>query len=147
MEIRRTVATPSAYNAIKIKDLTSTLFTTVYYRPDFSSDLGSLFLYPVPDNNLNSLVLYVKTGLVSFADLTTSYQVPDAYEEALHYNLAARLATPYGRTFTAVINGVPADIASLRIVKSSNVELYDMPNDFSVVGRGGKHLYNIQTGQ
>ena len=147
VEIQRNVATPSAYDAIKIKDLTSTLFTTLYYRPDYSTGLGAIFLYPVPDNPLNSLVLYTKAGLVSFTDVTTSYEVPDAYEEALHYNLAARLATPYGRNFTATINGTPADVASFRVIKLSNVELYDMANDFSSIGRAGKSRYNLQTGE
>lgn len=140
-EIPRAIYTDDDYQAIAEKTLPNGLFTGVYYNPTFTSGFGSINLWPVPDNALNSLVLYLEKALTTFATLYTIYNVPDAYEEAMVYNLARRLAKPWGATVDADLGQMAT--SSLSQIKRTNVKMNDMPNDFSADRRLG---YNIQTG-
>jgi len=148
VEIPRGVMTNDSWAATRIKDLTSTLFTGVYYRPDFAGNpiQGSLFLWPVPTDLTNSLVLYIRAALGTFADLTTAYSIPDGYDEALYAQLALRLAIPFGRSVSEDLKELARD--SFTTVKRSNVQLSDQANDLGFLGfgRGGRG-YNLETGQ
>lgn len=137
IEIPRDLMTDQAYEAIGVKDLTSSLFTGVFYRPTFTAGNGTLFLFPVPDGSQpTSLVLYQSLALTTFTSLTASYDLPTGYDEALTYNLARRLAGIFGRTMN------PDDLLtaaeSLAVVKRSTVMMTDLSNDFS--------LQNLRTG-
>ena len=68
VKLPRGIMTNDAFATNRIPDLTSALFTSVYYRPDFAGDLGSIFLWPVPTDLTNSLVLYIEAALGTFAD-------------------------------------------------------------------------------
>lgn len=142
VEIPRGLLTEDAYQAIAIKDMPNSLFTDAYYSATYP--LGQISLYPVPNTALNSLVIYRRTPLATFADAVTSYDFPAGTEDALVANLAVRWC-PF-KTMP-----VPPDVAafaksSLGIVKRSNSTFTDMPIDPMFTGdrRGG---YNIQTGQ
>lgn len=142
VEIPRAVLTDDDYRAIASKELTNSLLTSVYYNPTFvTTGFGAIYLWPVPDNTLNTLVLYLQQALTSFATLTAIYQIPDSYDEAMLYNLTRRLAKPFGQT----VDGDVAQLAtnSLSLLKRSNVKMSDMPNDFTCDLSGG---YNILTG-
>lgn len=143
VEIPRFVLTDAGYQAIPIKDLGDTLFTYVYYKPTYASDRGSVYLYPVPTIATNSLVLYRAEPLTSFATLSTSYDLPDGCAEALEYNLARRLLTPFGIVDAAVIADV-LEMArtSLANFKRANTKMVDIPND----AFKGPGIYNITTG-
>jgi hypothetical protein len=96
VEIPLAILTDDMYRAIAIKTLPGSQPTAIYYSPQVG--LGRLYLWPVPDNNVNGLGLYVEQGVGPFADLsTTVYTFPDGYDEAIVYNLERRLAGPYGR--------------------------------------------------
>jgi hypothetical protein len=146
VEIPRMLLTNDAYGEIRIKDLAGVLFTGVHYRPLFAGDLGQIFLWPVPTDLTNNLVLYIKAAISTFADLTTSYSVPPGYDEALYLNLAKRIARPFGRP---VENDLREDAAmSLAIVKRSNLQLSDLTNDFAQIGVGHtRRGYNLNTGE
>jgi hypothetical protein len=142
VEIQRALYTRDAYQAIAIKELSSALFTGLYYVPTRSGVLGTINLWPVPNTTLHSLVLYHDSPLVAFADLNaTTYDLPPGYEEAIIYNLERRLATPYGRAMPA--DDLLLANAGMRLIKRVNVGLLDMPNDFARDRRGG---YNINVG-
>lgn len=148
VEIPRGVMTTDGWNMQRIKDLTSTLFTDIYYRPDFAGNpiLGSLFLWPVPLDLTNSLVLYVKAALTTFADLTTAYSIPDGYDETLYLNAARRVARPFGRVADETLRADAYN--ALMVIKRSNIQLSDLQNDFGTLGTG--HVsrgYNLQTGE
>lgn len=145
IEVPRFLLTDAAYQALPIKDLPNALFTYVYYNPTYASDRGSIHLYPVPTIATNSLVLYRAEPLAYFATLTTSYDLPDGCAEALEYNLARRLLTPFGVTDASVVSDV-IDLArtSLATFKRGNAKMTDLPNDFLQDRMG---LYNITTGQ
>lgn len=142
-EIPRSVLTVDAYASIQVKNLENPLFTNIYYIPTYP--FGQIFLWPTPNTNVNQVVLYLDTQFAGFADLTTDYTFPDApgYAEALEYNLAARLAEPFGRT-------LPPGVAALAMktfgaLKRENYQLTDAAVDpmFTWNRRGG---YNINTG-
>lgn len=143
VEIPRSYLTDAGWQAIAIKSLTNSLFTSVYYNPTFTTTgLGTVSLWPVPLDATNSLVLYVSQALTQFTTLTALYQVPDGYEDALVYNLARRIYKPWGATLDQDIIDMAG--STLRLIKRSNVHLDDLPNDVSVPQPS--HGYNIETG-
>ena len=80
---------------IRVKALTNSLPTGVYFNASYSGDLAAIQLWPIPNIATNALVLYRRNMLASFGDLaTTSYAVPPGFEEVLEYGLAERMLTP-----------------------------------------------------
>jgi hypothetical protein len=138
------VLTDQSWQSLQIKNLTSPQPTAVYYNQTFSSGLGTINLWPVPDNALNSLVLYRSQQLTTFTSLTATYYVPNGYDEMLEYQLAIRLAGPYQRTLPSYV--LQMAVESLALVKRANYRIFDMPVDpaFTRDHRGG---YNILSGQ
>ena len=142
VELPRTVITDDAYQRIPTKELAGSLFSWVWYNPTFvTAGFGTIQLYPVPDNTTNSLVLYLQQALAAFADLTTTYELPDGYEQMLVCNLARALAKPYGVPVDADLTNDATE--TLRLIKRANFKMVDLPNDFT--GRRGG--YDITTGQ
>lgn len=149
VEIPRAVLDNAAYQAIAIKELTSTLFTDVFYDATFADGLGSLYTYPVVDNTLNSLVLYRPAQLGTFISLTATYDVPDAAEEPLEYNLARRLLDVYTVDLQRAMNLIDLAKTSLAIYKRSNTTTTDQTVDpMFLTGRVARGAgYNIVTGE
>lgn len=144
VEIPRTILTDSAYQAIQVKDLTNSLFTALYYNATYeTTGFGKVFLWPVPNTGDNDLVLYLRKQLTSFADQTTSYELPPGCEDALTDALAVRLCKPYSVP-------VDPDLAatarmSMSVFKRGNAKLFDLPQDPATTNSHAAY-YNIQTG-
>lgn len=128
-EIPLGVMTDQSYDQLPVKSLASTQPTSIYYNPTFTSGLGALYIWPVPSTTNTQLVLYVEQALTTFGNLTTAYQLPPGYIDAITYGLARRLAAPYGRQVTEDLN-YKADRA-LMLIKRANLKLSDMQNDFA----------------
>lgn len=144
VEIPRGLLTDDGWQSVQIKGLTNSLFTDLYYNPTFAATgLGTINLWPIPLDSVNSLVLYVAQALTQFVDLTTVYQVPDGLEEVLIYNLWRRLAKPWGRVLEA--DDLAMAGSTLRAFKRSNLKLSDLPND--LLFQHARGFYNIDTGQ
>ncbi len=144
VEIPRAMLTDDAWEAVQVKELGNPLFTDLYYNPTYTSNLGTINLWPVPDGSQNtSLVLYLQKALTAFADLTTEYDFPPAYEEAMVYNLCRRIAKPWGATLDADVLNMAS--TSLSLIKRSNVKLTDLPTDPALTANN-RFSYNIQTG-
>ncbi len=143
VEIPRAIITDDAWQAIQIKSLTSTLFTCLYYNPTFAGGLGTIHLWPIPTTGDNSLVLYRRQQLTSFVSLDATYDIAEGYAEALGYNLALRMASPFGVSISDDVREMAG--LSLGTIKRANVKLTDLPTDPALTHsrRGG---YNIQTG-
>ncbi len=86
------------------------------------------------------MALYVNRPIGRFRDLTTTYAFPDGYEEALVYQLARRLAKPYGREVDEDLKE-KSDMA-LSVIKRANVRLIAMNNYF-----GTRQWYNFDADQ
>ena len=84
----------SWYAAQTTPALTSSIPTDLYYEPDFSSGLGNLWFWPVPDTAYTvDLWMRVVLAQVVAAD---SVDLPPGYLDAVIYSLAERLAPSYG---------------------------------------------------
>ncbi len=142
-EIPRTVLTNEAWQGITIKTLTSALFTSVYYNPTFSAGLGTINLWPIPTTDDHALVLYRPQQLSAFASLSAEYILPDGYEEAMEYQLARRLTTPFGVALSEEAKDIAKD--SFAWLKRANVKMSDLSIDpmFAMSYRGG---YDIISG-
>lgn len=144
-EVPLVLYTDSMYSLVQQKELTNAQPTGLYYNPTYSTtDYGTINLWPVPDNATNDIVLYINKALARFTDRTTTYYVPEGYDDALTYNLAQRLAGPWGKQMQ------PDDrqlaVASLGVIKRANTKLFDLPNDATFAVWPRPTAYNINTG-
>ncbi len=144
-EIPYPLLSDDEYQALRIKTLANTLFTGAWYNPTYAGGFGSLSLWPVPDNTVNSIRLYRKAQLALFVSLTALYDLPLGYDEMFVYNLARRLAGISGRSL------LPDDMAlarnSLRAVKVSNVKIVTLEADPMLVQNNQRRWFNILTGE
>jgi hypothetical protein len=140
VEIERAVYTDAMWNAIAVKDMTSSLFTGVYYTPAVPN--GEIILWPVPDTAIHSLVIYRGEQVPPFANLSTSYVLPDGYVDALEFNLAVRLGPGSGVQVTPELQDL-ARSSLATIKRGNNTTMTDLANDFAFDGGDG---YNILTG-
>lgn len=146
VEIPRQILTDDQYEAITMKGLTGNMWTSVYFNATYATDRASIFLWPTPTTSDYGIAIYRPTNLAEFASLTQTYYLPPGYAEAYSYNLAVRLASPYGRT-----GQVPADIAAfaanaLMALKRQNAKFNDLQLDPAFT-TSPSALYNILTGQ
>lgn len=143
IEVPLWIYTDSGYDSIAIKELTSSQPTGLYYNPTYATTgFGRIQLWPVPDNATNDLVLYLQKPLAQFANLSTTYYVPDGVPRMLKYNLASALQVPFGKQMSPMAER--AAVNSLGTFKRSNTKLYDAVNDASFTGNAGG-VFNIQT--
>lgn len=136
--------TNQGYAANQLPGMTSGQPTSFYYEPTYQGDLGTFYLWPVPDVSTNDLELFIEQAIAQFANLTTTYYVPDGLPRALKYNLADALQVPYGRELSQKAERIA--VSSLGTFKRSNTTLSDLMNDAYVFSQGRGTLYNIQTG-
>ena len=139
------IYTDQAYDANPLPGMGNTQPTGLYYNPTYTNDLGSVFLWPVPTINTNDLELFLQKSVAQFANLSTSYAVPDGLPRALKYNGAASLAAPYGRELSASAQQIA--ISSLSTFKRSNTHLMDAATDATFALSIRRSLYNLNTGQ
>lgn len=137
------IYTDEAYFFNQIPAMSNTQPTSLYYNPTYSSSLGSVYLWPVPDNADNDLELLLQKPIAQFADLSTAYIVPDGLPRALKYNVAFTMGGTYGRQLA------PSDamiaVSSLERFKRGNLHLSDQMNDATWAGYR-RTLYNINSG-
>ncbi len=138
------IYTDQSYDANQLPGMSNTQPTGLYYSPTYDNDLGSIYLWPVPTINTNDLELFTQQAIAQFADLTTTYYVPDSAVQAIKYNLADRLQGPFGRTLSASAQRLA--VSSLGVFKRSNTKLSDLMNDAYMFSDGRQTLYNINTG-
>lgn len=135
------VLTYDMYQANQVKTLEGTQATQLFYRPTYP--LGHIFLYPIPNTTVNSLVLYLQKQLGKFAGLTTQYDFPEGAEEAIEYNLALRLCGPYSIAVDPDVKALAR--SSLAIYKRGNYKLYDLVQDPATTNSRSAG-YDINTG-
>lgn len=103
------------FSEISLKTLGATWPQFVYYEA--SQPLGRAHFWP---QGAVTVHLPIATRLEKFADLTTDYYLPPAYEEALVSNLAQRLCRPFTRPVPATL---PMEAAQARArIKLANFE-------------------------
>lgn len=134
VEIPVRLITDDEYAAIRIKGVTSTIPKWLYYNPTFP--LGTIALWPVPTDSSAQLILYIPVPITSGLDIHDTLVLPPAYEEAIRYNLAIRLAPIFGRQLDPTIATMAVE--SKATLKRSNQRTDDLRVDPAIPGvRGG----------
>ncbi len=142
VEIPLGLLTDDMYEGIRIKTLSNSQPTTVYYNR--TQPLGTIKLWPVPNTAINDLVLYSDEAVSGFADLSTQYTLAPGYAEMFEYNLSERLATPYGRALPDAIKELAR--STMGWVKRANNRLTDVPTDATLLTNNRRAGYNINSG-
>lgn len=122
------VLTNDEYARWPLKSFETTYPRGIWYDHDWSAGLGLIYVLPIPDQGNSQLAIYTPVAIAEFADLaTTDYTFPPGYEECLEYNLALRLATPFGRDIPDFVQRLAN--ASLALVKRHNIRLAEVSID------------------
>jgi hypothetical protein len=127
------------FNRIAMKSLVSFPYVIFY---DNAFPLGVLHPWPAPNAGLYGLTITIKMPLSAFASLSQDIALPGEYQEALIYNLAARLRILYQLDLDPAIVGLAK--AALGTIRTANAQipLLQMP---SRMGGGGR--YNVYSDQ
>lgn len=86
--------------------------------------LGNIFIWPIPTVGIYEIHLICKVGLGWPATLDSVYYLADVYAEAIHYNLAMRFCSAYGKEPKAITKQLAAETA--KTVKNSNIQIPEM---------------------
>jgi hypothetical protein len=135
--------TLAEYQAIPIKTTTGSRPTAIYYDHAWAAGLGTITVYPVPDNSVCDLVLYTPGEAAVFADLTTVYTFPKGWSRMYRFCLAVELADDFGVTVSARVERIA--IESLAAIKRSNFRMTDARLDPAMPGMRGGGRYNLYT--
>jgi hypothetical protein len=85
---------------------------------DGNFPLRTLNFWPIPQYEQNSVRIYSWQPLTSPGALNAAITFPQAYSEALRFNLAVRLAPEYGAQLSPVIQAIA--VSSLAAIKTMN---------------------------
>jgi hypothetical protein len=105
------------YNQVALKGL-QTFPQLAFY--DAAFPIGNLYLWPAPTSQY-TIHITVKTQLVSFSGLTGLVSLPLEYQEALIYNLAARLRPMYGLPPEPSVIALAKE--SLNVIRGANAQI------------------------
>lgn len=133
--------TEDVYEAQPIKALTSGYPVAFIYR--LTDPTGTLFLWPMPDQNLSGYV-YSPVAVTQFAALATSYDLVPGLERALRYSLAVEIAPEFGKEIPPIVQMTAVD--SVQDYKRSVYRMTDMGIDPAFWPRSAG-TYNIQSDQ
>jgi hypothetical protein len=133
------------YAALTIKTVQSSLPQALYYNATFSSTLGQITLWPVPNTATAKLAIYVAVPISLFTSLAQSITLLPGYEKAITTNLALEIAPLFSLPVPQIVQ-MQAD-ESLTWVKASNIDVPLLRADEALVSRdGGWHGGSWLTG-
>jgi hypothetical protein len=118
------VITKQRYDSFEDKTISASIPDYLAYDPGLtqqSSQLGTIYLYPFPDQDTYTLFMASQKMLTDFTGITDTVTFEPMYSEALSYNLAVRL----WRLFRPITQSIPLDIIhfaedSLRTIQRVN---------------------------
>lgn len=144
------ILTRQEYDGYVDKAVTTGQPQCLFFEPGATQQAtrtGTVYIYPVPDS-ADTYTLYMRAlvPLTSFAGLTTDYDLPDEYLEAVVYNLAVRVAPDYGRPISAETAAIAANSFEtiLRLNVPRMVARTDLPGG-NYQGRAG-NIYTMGAG-
>jgi len=83
------------FSALSIKQLSNALPTNFFYQTSMSTILGTISFWPVVNQSVK-IAIYGPESLAVPLSLNSIITAPAGYMEALVYQLALRLASPFG---------------------------------------------------
>ena len=128
------------WSAIGVKTVQSPIPTIMYNQGDYP--LTTLQFWPIP-TAANQVVLYVWNQLVKLTDVNQSVDFPPGYEDAIVYNLAARLAPEYGFSIDAYSMMMAQN--SKNVIKALNTSPLYLACDKAILGNN-RRGFNYLTG-
>jgi hypothetical protein len=157
------VMTDQRWQSVRLKSMGSPYISGVYYdhswtpgpmappQPPVSSPpnpgqmhgLGVVWVWPIPSVGNTALVLYTPAALTEFATLDTDYTFAPGYRRFLRTNLAAEIASEYGKQLTS--DQVMTARLAKAAIKRGNVRPGELRCDPAIV-RGGDY-FDWRTGE
>jgi hypothetical protein len=132
----------ASYAAESIKDMTSALPLSYFYQTSIDTVLGSITLWPVPNQTL-TLYLYAPKAVTVPVTLDDILIGPPGYAEGFLYNLEERLLHPFSVANPAIVTRVLSLSASaMDRVKRPNTVPVIMGVDAALVPNAGG-AYNV----
>lgn len=125
------------YNLLAVKLLQS---LPTHYFLDNNWPLGNAYFWPIP-TNIYTLYISVAADFAFPANLDDTYDLPAEYEEAIHYNLAKRIAADYQLPLSDDIDKLAK--AGYNVIRKANVQVPEMQMPGIITGRrSGFNIYN-----
>lgn len=141
LEVPLEVLTTQRYAEVGIKGDSSAWPQQLYF--DMGFPWITVTVLPTPSASGLSVALYLPTPPSLFADLSTDYDLPPAWAQALRYNLAVELAPEWGRSLDPVIAAKAQD--SLGVLKRGNKRLEELTIDDALITQAAP--FNCETGE
>ncbi len=133
-----------SYAAQSIKALTSALPLSYFYQTSIDTILGTLILWPVPNQEL-TLYLYAPQAVTVPVTLDDVLLGPPGYQEAFLYNLEERLLHPFSVANPAIVSRVlQLSASAMDRMKRPNTVPSLMGVDAALVPSSGG-AYNVLT--
>ena len=128
------------WQEVSIKAIPSTFPLAMY--DDGAFPFRNLTFWPIPLENHN-FRLYSWGPLNQFPDLTTPYQFPPGYAEAIRYNLSLRLVDEFsGELGPTLVQGAVQSLAKIKIM---NTPLTKLACDEAMVGDADPGITNYRS--
>lgn len=140
--------TAEEWQQIRVKSLTGSRPTRLYFDRAWAAGLGNVLVYPVPDNGDVDVKLYCRVPEVLTLVSATSYDLRPGFIRAIALKLAVELSDSYGSA--AIIGptlvGRAAD--ALATLKRANIKPRESPirAEFAIGGARRRGNFNIYTG-
>lgn len=146
------IYTDEEWAAVALKNLTSTIVYSLWYRTNYTQTapigLGTMFPYPVLTNN-GTLALYLPQAIEEVADddsgLATMIYVPPGYRRAFVAYMAVECADMFEMTPSASLVGKLA--RAMKTVRRVNSKAMILRLPKGLLDRAGRRGYNILTNQ
>lgn len=138
MDMPLAILNQQEYAALLLKQTPSTIPGAIFI--DGAYPLMNVFMWPVPSNNDNSLVLWLGTILQAFTSLGDTVSLPVGYARGIIYNLSVEISPIFGRDIMPAVAAIAVE--SKANIKRQNTKPLVMQYDQRLV-TPGRTMYNI----
>lgn len=121
------------YGDLALKSLVS-FPRFIFY--DSSYPIGNVYVYPIPTSNYE-IHLVLKETIAVLPDLVTDINLPPEYQEAIIWNLAARLRPLYQVAQDPTVHAVA--MSSLAVIRGANAQIPKLRMPAGLSRQGGAY--------
>lgn len=127
------------YDRIRLKNLVS-ISGAIFY--DKQWPIGLLYPWPIPQASIYGLFVTFKEALGPFAQLSSPFNYPPEYGDAMMYNLAKRMRQGWGKGMRPdpELNGLARD--SLNTLRLANTDVPELGMPPAVQGNKSGYDYH-----
>ena len=123
--------------AVSPKELTSTIPTTMHYQALVPNGLVTVWPVPTDTSQVGQVAIYTWASVPFFASATTAVNLPPAYQEAIEYGLAVRLAARYPRRASISPWSIDNAARAKMKLKTMNAQILYMQTEKANMGQAG----------